>query len=373
MPPTLTVRALSLILLLAAPAALAARQAEDPDVDELVRRHVEARGGAAAIAAIRTLVYRNGRYREPGFEGNGRSTMSFMRPYYRVVGDPDRPGAYLEGYDGSAWEWYADPGVVVRTVGAAAGAARRGADFEGRLVDYRAKGSTVVLGEPSVIDGRPAHRLTLTTRDGFRRDYFLDAETALIVAERYVAPVHAFGAPVRSEVRVGDYRRVAGVLFAFRFREVDLETGALLNEMQWGDVEANVDLPLERFTPPGFERTPMQRFLEGLYAERADEDAVLWTYAEFRRAHPDMDTEPGVAFIGYQMQKMGDTGVAVRLLEANARDHPESSPAAFALGRAYASHGMTLAARRELERALALDPGNERAREALAALPTPDA
>ena len=110
-------------------------------LDEIVDRYVAARGGYERIEAIRTLVYSAGRYQDGDYEGSGKAYMAFTRPYYRVVGNPESPGGYMEGYDGAAWEWYADPGVVVRTVGAAAGATRRGADFEGMLVNYREKDS----------------------------------------------------------------------------------------------------------------------------------------------------------------------------------------------------------------------------------------
>lgn len=57
-----------------------------------------------------------------------------------------------------------------------------------------------------------------------------------------------------------------------------------------------------------------------------------------------------------------------RLLIENARDYPDSSVAAFGLGRAYATAGRKADARAEFERALALDPKNARAEQALRAL-----
>jgi hypothetical protein len=143
-------------------------------------------------------------------------------------------GGYMEGYDGAAWEWLGDLGIVVRTVGHAAGATRRGADFEGRLVDWREKGSTVTLhsGESVEFDGRPTDWITVTTRDDFARDYFIDRESHLIVAERRTAPFHAFGEQVVSETRIGDYRPVAGVLFAHRYVATEIGTGRELSSMQ---------------------------------------------------------------------------------------------------------------------------------------------
>jgi Tetratricopeptide repeat len=350
---------------LVAAASLDSATAQQLGVDEIVERYVAARGGLDRIRAIRTLVYSGGVYREADYESPGDAFMAFARPYFRVVGNPESPGAYMEGYDGAAWEWYADPGVVVRTVGAAAGATRRGADFEGMLVDYRRKGTTVELGESADIDGRPAYRLLVALRDGYTRVLFVDAESFLVVAERSSAPVHAFGEAVTSEARIQDYRPVVGVLFAHHYVETEIATGRTLNEMQWGKIEANRDLARAWFSPPVFERDDLQSFVENLYAERTDEAALVWSYAEFRAAHPSVDTAKGVEFVGYQILKMGETDAAVALLEANARDHPDSASAAFGLGRALKSRGDLDGARTELERAVRLDPDHRRAAESL--------
>ena len=70
--------------------------------------------------------------------------MALMRPFYKLVGDPFEPNrSFAEGYDGSAWEYYGDPGIVVRTVGAAAAALRHGLAIDGPLFEYREKGSTI--------------------------------------------------------------------------------------------------------------------------------------------------------------------------------------------------------------------------------------
>jgi hypothetical protein len=342
--------------------------AQEPDVDEIARRYVEARGGLEAIRAIETLVYDGGLYREEGTEGSGDAFMAFARPYLRVVGNPESPGGFMEGYDGAAWEWFADPGIVIRTVGAASGAARRGADFEGGLVGWREKGSTVELAGTEPVGGRKAYRLILTTRDGFARELFVDAESWLIVAERRSAPFHAFGDPVTSEARIGDYRPVAGVLIPHRFVETVIATGRPLTSMQWSRIEANRELPRSWFSPPAFERTPLQSFLEHLYVQRTDSVAVLWSYAEFRRFDPDVDTATGVELVGYQMLKMGEAAQAVELLEANASDHPDRAAAWFGLGRARATAGDETGARADLERALALEPEHRRAGELLGSL-----
>ena len=337
-------------------------------VDQIVERHIAARGGYDAIQNIDTLIYSRGQYSEPGYSSEDDAFMAYRRPYLKVVGNPEEPSVFMEGWDGSAWEWFEEPGIVIRTVGPASGATRRSCELDGPFVDFREKGNVIELGEPTTIDGSPAHRLIVTAMDGYVREYLLDATTYLIVAERRTAPFHAFGDPVTTETRFLDYRPVAGVLFPFRSEETVIATGDVLTSMHWGSIEANRPAPIDWFSPPKFDRSPLQRFLEQLYAARSDEQAVMWTYHQFRRFHAAVDTRAGIELIGYQFVKMGDTASAIALLQANAKAYPSVASSAFGLGRALAANGDDSAARSQYERALRLDPNYSRAQTALQSL-----
>lgn len=335
-----------------------------PTADQVVAHHIDARGGYERIRKIRTLIYR-GIYHEGDYV-SPEAAMALMRPYYKLVGNPDRlSNDFREGYDGSAWEFYGDPGVVLRTVGAAAAASRHGLAIDGPLVDYRQKGTTITVAGVEPIAGRNAYRLLVRMQDGFEEEEFVDAETWLLIATRKVAPIHAFGKAIASETRFGDFRPVEGVLFAHSDREVEIATGRVLSEMTWTSITANQELDPGVFSPPVLRLTPLQQLLEQLFAERSDVEAVLWSYHEFRRGRPDIKTDEGMEFIGYQMLKMGDHAAALALLKVNAADYPRSSSAAFGLGRAYRTAGRLSEARAEFQRALTLDPENKRAREAL--------
>jgi hypothetical protein len=356
-------------LLILAGAAAGAPAGSTPTVDEILAHHAAARGGYERLKAVRSIIYR-GTYREGGRVAMAHAAMALMRPYYKLVGDPEHPDPdFAEGYDGSAWELYGDPGIVLRTVGAASAAGRHATRIGGPLIDAADAGSAVTLEGTEQIDGRKAYRLLVRMQDGFEQRELIDAASWLLVAERKTAPIHAFGSSIASEERYGDYRAVDGVLFAFAVRELEIATGKVLNEMQWTSITLNRDLDPKAFSPPAFTRTPLQQFLEQLYAERSDAKAVLWTYRDFRRAHPELDTREGVEVIGYQMVKMGDHEGAIALLRANVADYPRAASSAFALGRAYVASGDVANGRATLQRALAIDPAYERAAKALAALP----
>ncbi|HJW93633.1 MAG TPA: tetratricopeptide repeat protein [Thermoanaerobaculia bacterium] len=335
------------------------------NADQIIDKYIEARGGLAALHSIRTIIYR-GDYHEGDYQDH-KAAMSLMRPYYKLVGDAEKPNPeFAEGYDGSAWEYYGDPGFVVRTTGAASAAGRHATTIDGPLVDYRERGWKVTLEGADKVGDRNAYRLRVHMRDGFEQDELIDAETFLLIAERKAAPVHAFGKAIASEERMSDYKPVeGGALFAFKHQEVEIATGRVLNEMTWTSITINHELPASAFSPPEVKRTAIGQLIEQLYAEREDGEAVMWTYADFRRAHPDVDTHDAAQIAGYQMLKMKDIPAATALLAANAHDYPNVPSAHFGLGRAYRTAGDNLKAKAEFRRALEIDPKYQRAIDAL--------
>jgi hypothetical protein len=348
-------------------AACAYGQKAQLSLDEILERHAQALGGRDKINAVHSVIqhfeYREGSFVIPD------AFIARMRPYYKTIGDPkDRRIEINEGYDGSAWEYYADPGVVIRTVGAAAGAARHGTELIDSLVEYKSIGTRIELAGRDTFGGQPAYKLRVTFADAFEKDVFIDPVSFLIVGDRRSAPIHAFGTAVLSENRIADYRPVNGVLFPFSIKEVEIATGREMNSNTTHSVVVNARLDPDFFSPPQFQRTPLQQMLEQLYAERADPVCVMWTYRGFRAANPDVETRDGVEFIAYQMVKMGDFRGPIELLTANALDYPKSASAEFGLGRAYKAAGNLENARIHFQKALEMDPNFRKASDGLNAL-----
>jgi hypothetical protein len=347
--------------------ALGWAQNNPSSVDQIVERHIEALGGRDKIVAVHSVIqhleYREGSFVIPD------AFIARMRPYFKTLADPkDRSVEINEGYDGSAWEYYADPGVVIRTVGAAAAATRHSTEIIDSLVDYKTQGTRIELLGTETFAGAPAYELHVVLADGFEKEVFVDQQSFLIIGDRRSAPIHAFGKSVRSENRIGDYRRVDGVLFPYAIREIEIATGRELNSNTVKSMVVNEPLDPSFFSPPQFERTPLQRMLEQVYMERTDPVCVLWTYRSFRAANPKVETREGVEFIGYQMVKMKDFDAAIQLLTANASDYPKSASARFGVGRAYQAAGDTSHARVRFREALEIDPTFTKASEALNAM-----
>ena len=326
-------------------------------VDEIISAHIEASGGMEHLNKIQNIFYRS----------DSGAKMSVGRPYFKLVGDKHNPGGYMEGYDGAAWEWFEDPGIVIRTVGKASEAIRHYAGVERPLVNYKEKGSKVKLIGEVEFDRKPTYLIQLVRRDNFIEKFYVDQSSYLVLASSYEAPLHAFGPNITTLTRFSNYREVGGVKLAHRFESVELPSGKDLGSVNW-NIEVNRDIPADWFSPPSFERTPLQKFIEQLYNQRDDIEAVMWTYHEFRRAYKNIDTSGPVNIAAYQMLKMGQTQNAVSLLEQNVIDNPDSASSRFGLGRAYRSSGEPQKARLQFLEALRIDPEYDRALEALEGL-----
>lgn len=357
---------LLIVLLLGVWASIAGARST-PTLDEIVTSHIAALGGADKIHAIHSFILR-GTYHEGDL--TGKTTVIQMRPFYRVIGALDQPLKHLhEGYDGSAWEYYPNPGIVVRTVAAAAAATRHSAMFDDPLVDHREHGTALLVDGTTEFAGRQAYVLHVTLADGFREDIFVDTTTHMIDGYGRLVPFHAFGTRYSTRMEMSDYRPEGGVMMPHRTREVDSGTGKVLDEGTVESVEINPDLPLSIFSPPAWDRTPLQQMIQRIYDERTDVVAVMQTYRDFNKViEPSTATADAIDFVGYQCLKMGETEAAVTLLRQNVADNPESARAHFGLGRALSAQGMAVEAKTEFDRAVAINPNFIQARTARDAL-----
>jgi hypothetical protein len=182
--------------------------------DELIAKNIQARGGMEKMKAIKTL-------RITGkFEGGGGFTASvgqenqrpnLLRETFTLQGM-----TAVQAYDGSAgWQIQPfggkkDPELLgeddVRDL-------LLDADFDGPLVDYKEKGSTVEYMGHDVVDGDDALRLKVTLKKGDIIYDYLDPDTFIEIRRE----IQQF---IRGSVRdrvvgLGSYKPVAGVMYSF--------------------------------------------------------------------------------------------------------------------------------------------------------------
>jgi hypothetical protein len=198
--------------LVAVVALLAPVAASAQTVDEIVARHVAARGGREALASVHTL-----RMSGRATEGPGREAI-----VRREIARPGRIRTEFEfqgttgvyAWDGSAG-WRVSPldgrFEPEPLPAEEATIAADQADIDGPLVDWKAKGHRVELVGTDTLPGDRAHHLKVVLKSGGEREVWVDAASGLVV--KTVSTRVWRGREVSLETTFGDYRESAGVKF----------------------------------------------------------------------------------------------------------------------------------------------------------------
>jgi hypothetical protein len=212
MPIRLLVLALASVgsLLPAAPGAA-------QTLDEIIARHIDARGGRTRIDAIRTI--RVTRRVGVVFGGTLESVLLRKRPHFLRI-EQSRPGQppAVRGVDADG-AWDVVQGKPARRPPAASAEVRDlEADFDGLLIDSVKKGHAVELIGKEVTAGESVYHLKVTLASGGERHVYLDATTFL---ER--KQTGSVAGPRDRRIAVTqmftDWREVDGVKFPFGVTE----------------------------------------------------------------------------------------------------------------------------------------------------------
>jgi outer membrane lipoprotein-sorting protein len=243
----LALRSLFAALALLAP-ALAAPQTTAPTLDEIVERHLAARGGRDALAAIKTVrmaghaIGSTGRHavvrREIARPGRIRTEFVFQGTTGVYAWD-GTSGWRVSPLDGSF-----EPEPLPADEAAATAVQ---ADIDGPLVDWKAKGYALRLVGTETLPGGPAHRLELRPKSGAVRELWLDAGSGLVVRTAMARKLR--GHDVALDTDFGDYQETAGVRFA-RTIESGLRGRPRRLRILVDSVETNVPLDDARFKMP---------------------------------------------------------------------------------------------------------------------------
>lgn len=231
---------------------LAATPARSQTAEELVQKNIAARGGEQKLKAIQS----------------SRITRTFAGPFgnMKVVVLKKRPNLYRSEQTGrngqlviravnanTAWEHSA--GKVTRRPPAIELEQREvEADFDGVLVDYRAKGHQVSFEGREKLPGTDAFKLKVTLKSGAVRYIYLDSTTYLERRAVYTM-IGPRDSTLEVEVNYSDYRDVEGIKVAFALdedRNAPGQTYAVYTEK----VELNVPLGDELFVMPAASSGP---------------------------------------------------------------------------------------------------------------------
>ena len=229
-----------LALALAAVAGLAAtgRTApQNPNIDEVIAKNIEARGGLEQIKKISTI-RQEARLVSMTMPGNDAATTMYlkrpnlMRQEIMVAGQ-----RIISGYDGKT-PWMINPltgsSRPITLSGPQADAIREQVTFDPLLVDYRWRWQLVEYVGRVTEGDRPMHHLKITTPSRQVSHLYLDATTSL--EAKLMTEVDR----TKMEVTWDDYRDVNGLKFAFLQRQI--VNGVVQNEMRFQKIETNVPL-----------------------------------------------------------------------------------------------------------------------------------
>jgi hypothetical protein len=206
---------LRFVILLVSTALIAAKGfAQDknqPTVDELVSKNIEAKGGADALHALQSLRL------------SGKLLVNEGQIEFAYLQTKERPGelrteatlqgmTQVEAYDGkegwkiSPFQGRKDPEKMsaddLKPL-------MEDAEIDGPLVDWKAKGSTVDYLGTEEVDGTLAHKLKVVRKNGDVSFVYLDPAHFLEI--RVLTGRVKHGAYEEVETDLGDYEKTAGV------------------------------------------------------------------------------------------------------------------------------------------------------------------
>jgi hypothetical protein len=239
----------------------AAVPAAAQDAQSLVAKNLEARGGPAALAAIKNVTF-VGRTIFPGdFE------VTYKEARARVgATTADRVDFGVQGldiiqaYDGSG-AWKVNPLQGRKDAEhMSADEARQLADqavIEGPLLASRKDGSSVEYLGREDFDGTLAYKLKVTQKDGDQFIYLLDPDTYLEIKVDETRKIR--GAEQTTENELGDYEKVAGVYFPMSVESWGEGQSNQRSRTLIASGSANTDLPDRYCAEPRGAATPAKQ------------------------------------------------------------------------------------------------------------------
>src|SRR6476661_4075592 len=227
-----------------------AQGTNQPTVDELVAKNMEAKGGATALNSLQTL-RSTGKLLVQG----GQIELAFLQSKKRP--DEVRTEVSLQGmtqieaYDGKEG-WKVSPFFgrkdPERMSADDVKALIEDTETGGPLADWKAKGSTVEYLGTEDVDGTPAHKLKVVRKNGDVSFVYLDPDHFLEI--RIVTQRVRHGAHEEIEMDLGDYEK-AGDVFVPTSIEVGSKGSPDKQTIVVDKVEANVPVDDTIFHFPG--------------------------------------------------------------------------------------------------------------------------
>jgi hypothetical protein len=216
----------------------AAPAAQTMSVDDIVAKHLATKGGAEKWKTVQTQKM-TGVAISQGFQlamtvYAKRPNVSRQELTIEIPGQPVM--TIVNMFDGTkAWminPMTGDPAPQAMP-DAETATAKAQSDFDGILVDYKAKGYTVAMVDQARVAGRPTYHMKVTRADLPTQHVYIDPET-------FVEMRVSTEGPTASETDLSDYKTVDGIMVPHNIKIS--QNGALVAELRIGKVEFNVPM-----------------------------------------------------------------------------------------------------------------------------------
>ena len=215
-------------------------------LDEVIEKHIEARGGQESWSAVQSMTL-EGTFHS--FSKVGPFTLHRSRDNHYYLDHIFNGRRTFIGYDGET-PWWIHPmrggAWPQRITGIDQAVLMQKLDFESPFFDYAKKGYQVELLENGDLEGQEALRLKLVrTEGGDEETWYLDPDTYLEMG--FDATGSDFGAPRPQRTFFDDYREVNGVQIPF-YSEAQWYTRLRIFEVE--NITINPEIDSKIFSMP---------------------------------------------------------------------------------------------------------------------------
>lgn len=223
-------------------------------LDEIVAKNIEARGGLDKIKAVKTMRMTGKMTIGPGMEAP--AVIEIKRPQMTRLEISFQGMTLVQAFDGkNGWAinpFQGNPNPEPMSPDDAKDAEEQ-ADIDGSLVDWKAKGHTVVLVGKEKVEGTDAFKLQITLKNGDVRYTFIDADSWLEIKGE--AKRNIRGTEMETEQTIGDYKEVGGLLMPHSM-EGGPKGSPMRQKITIDKIELDVAIDDARFAMPAKKDAP---------------------------------------------------------------------------------------------------------------------
>jgi outer membrane lipoprotein-sorting protein len=239
-------RASGFVIVMSVLAAGGAATVSAQTVDDLIARNLAARGGLDKLKAITTMKM-SGKLVTQGQE---MQIVFWMKRPSLVLQEMTFQGQkMIRAFDGQR-AWMLNPFLGSSTPqeipGPESSLMKDNSDFDGPLIDYKAKGTRIDLVGPDTVNEAKAYRLKVTRKSGGTTDIYLDAESGLEI--KLVNEIDQGGQKLRIETLPSNYKPVSGILMPHAIKS--LVNGQVQAEVTIDSIEIGIPIEDSLFKMP---------------------------------------------------------------------------------------------------------------------------